>query len=882
MSITDDDSNSEFSSLTTSNNDEMLGVENASLRERVAELERKVHNYEDELIVLRSTTAELVRRMAHMEANAGAYKSVSPSGSVFERLSASNGTPKTARSASVATRRQFPTPPSPGHSFENGASLPRKFQKNLRLSGGTSTLNIPTGRSPRGSPLRKSMSTVDVKKPDANNNARPGVASPSAAMFKSFSKSSTRLGSLRSLGPSMRSVANIGTHLMTKEPVFHEDERELRVFVNPRGVSFPAPSDVVDVNPLREIATPESRLCLEWVHGYHGKRSRHNLHVLNTEEILFFVGSVVVLEHAADRRQRHYTEHTCDVTSIAVHPNGFLVATGQSSRHSQGRNILSPHRRPFSSERELDAALEAEQTQAHIRIWDLAALKTKMTIGVYDSSFERSVVSLSFSGAQLAAVDEKHCLSLWDTSLREPRRVVAKKVANETVFSTQFHSRSLLVSHGKTHFNFITLNAGGLSVNEIKFEGRDKPKCILAVSFTDQGTIVAGDSNGAISLWDPKTFRMVSRAVDVHPGGVFALQTLRNGHILSGGKDQKLTEWSAQDLVRVHGPLLVADDCGTIRTLAQGPGAIIYVGTMTNSILLGDMRSGNFRYIVRTHHEPVCGLAVYENGAAFATCSDDGRIFVWDVASRGLVREAIFQGGAHCLSICPANEAIVAVGGISNGNWRVLDTVADQTLFSATESDSPESVVSAIRFAPDAKTIVVATSDQRLVFATVSSNLRKFTKVHDCQGLAAPVFALDWSADSRIVRVNTRNNEVAYYCASSGRILGDHERPKDVGWASSTCPLRFETACIVQSSPGVMAVAGSHNDHLNAVVLESGAVRLYRNPSTSINANFVEYFGHSCNVANVAFAHADSRLITVGAEDAAVFQWRIEENRLPC
>uniref|UniRef100_A0A1I7ZH49 WD_REPEATS_REGION domain-containing protein n=1 Tax=Steinernema glaseri TaxID=37863 RepID=A0A1I7ZH49_9BILA len=305
---------------------------------------------------------------------------------------------------------------------------------------------------------------------------------------------------------------------------------------------------------------------------------------------------------------------------------------------------------------------------------------------------------------------------------------------------------------------------------------------------------------------------------------------------------------------------------------------MIYVGTMTNSILLGDMRSGNFRYVLRTHHDSVCGLTVYADGSSFATCSDDGNVFVWDVASMSLPRETLFQGGAHCVSVCPSNEAILAVGGVSNGNWRVLDTVAGRMLFSASESDSPDSVVSAIRFAPDSKTVVVATSDQRLVFATVSPNLQRYTKVHDCQGLASPVFALDWSADSKLVRVNTRSNDVGYYCASSGRILSEQERPKDIQWATTTCPLRFETACIVQSSPGVVAVAGSRNDRLNAAVLDSGAVRLYTNPTTSINANFVEALGHSGHVANVAFALSDSRLITVGAQDAAVFQWRIEAN----
>lgn len=47
--------------------DEMMEVENETLRERVAALEQKAHAQADELVCLRSTLADVLRRVAALE-----------------------------------------------------------------------------------------------------------------------------------------------------------------------------------------------------------------------------------------------------------------------------------------------------------------------------------------------------------------------------------------------------------------------------------------------------------------------------------------------------------------------------------------------------------------------------------------------------------------------------------------------------------------------------------------------------------------------------------------------------------------------------------------------------------------------------------------------
>lgn len=37
------------------------------------------------------------------------------------------------------------------------------------------------------------------------------------------------------------------------------------------------------------------------------------------------------------------------------------------------------------------------------------------------------------------------------------------------------------------------------------FQGRDKPKTVLSMCFGENDQVVTGDSNGTISIWDPRT-----------------------------------------------------------------------------------------------------------------------------------------------------------------------------------------------------------------------------------------------------------------------------------------------------------------------------------------------------------------------------------------
>jgi hypothetical protein len=53
---------------------------------------------------------------------------------------------------------------------------------------------------------------------------------------------------------------------------------------------------------------------------------------LLTGEIMWFTATLVVLYRKETNTQRYFREHTNEVTSVAVHPNQRIVASGQAGR----------------------------------------------------------------------------------------------------------------------------------------------------------------------------------------------------------------------------------------------------------------------------------------------------------------------------------------------------------------------------------------------------------------------------------------------------------------------------------------------------------------------------------------------------------------------
>lgn len=124
----------------------MLESEKSSLAGRVHDLERRVLTQQDEIVCLRSTLADVLRRVNQLEGiGSERQQQGQPTTTFSGRVSSAPGTP--ARTNSISSSRASPTPQQPlGHTFSNGSYGSNSLSNAYNGNGETIRLRKPQPR----------------------------------------------------------------------------------------------------------------------------------------------------------------------------------------------------------------------------------------------------------------------------------------------------------------------------------------------------------------------------------------------------------------------------------------------------------------------------------------------------------------------------------------------------------------------------------------------------------------------------------------------------------------------------------------------------------------------------------------------------------------
>ncbi|NWZ60535.1 EMAL3 protein, partial [Haliaeetus albicilla] len=708
----------------------------------------------------------------------------------------------------------------------------------------------------------------------------------------------------------------------------------VKMFLRGRPITMYVPSGLGPYGGLRAELPPE-RLQLDWVYGYRGRDSRSNLHVLASGELVYFIACVVILLHVPRRRQRHYLRHSDCVRCLAVHPDRLRVATGQAAGVDKDGKPLQPI----------------------VHIWDSATLLTLQQIGL--GSFERGVGSLAFStavspcppiplcvspiphpspsplspqdqGAYLCVVDDsnEHMMSVWDCARGTKQAEV--KSTNESVLTVEFNPQdsSSIITSGKSHVYFWTWSGATLTKKQGIFGKYKKPKFIQCFIFDAAGDVLTGDSEGNILTWT-QTYQ-IGQQTRAHEGSIFALCRRRDGTVLSGGgKDRRVVCWSPALVLLQEAEL--PERFGAVRTIAEGPGDELLVGTTRNALLRGTLATG-FTPIVQVgpkgvggvspswgwgddppslsppqgHTDEVWGLATHPSCCLFLTCGHDRQLCLWDGQEHALAWSLALEVGG------PGGDGHEPGMGVWEGWgrhgdqeaedwWLVLDTATQQPLAGGSDGNEQLSVV---RFSPgeplspspwrgcgrvpvhnflpvpaDGSFLAIGSHDNFIYIYSVTEGGRKYTRFGRCMGHSSFITHLDWSKDGRFVMSNSGDYEILYWDVAGGcKLLRNRFESRDREWASYTCVLGFHVFGVwPDGSDGtdINSLCRSHHERVVAVADDFCKVHLFQYPCARPKAPSHVYGGHGSHVTNVRFTHDDGHLISLGGKDTSVFQWRV-------
>ncbi|XP_042598439.1 echinoderm microtubule-associated protein-like 1 isoform X2 [Cyprinus carpio] len=793
------------------NDDSASAASSMEVTDRIASLEQRVQMQEDEIQLLKSALADVVRRLNVSE----------------EQQAMLNRKGPTKARPMIAA---LPLRPM----VNNGTVLPKK--------GGT--LPSPSSsKKDNSSPATKST----VKRTSSSEQVGPNNRKDSGVDSKS---NRTRAGSTGSNSSGKKATEN-----KQREPVFSADEGYVKMYLKGRPITMYMPKDLVDTYCLEAKADlPPKKLKLDWVYGYRGRDCRSNLYLLPTGETVYFIASVVVLYNVDEQLQRHYTGHTDDIKCLAVHPDKITIATGQVAGTSSDGKLLAPH----------------------VRVWDSVSLNTLHILGT--GFFDRALVCLSFSksngGSWLCVVDDSndHILSVWDWQREERLAEVKVMCYSDSVFVSflLITDANVIVTCGKSHLYFWSLEKGSLVKKQGLFEKQEKPKFVLCVTFSENGDAITGDSSGNILVWGKGSNRISLAIQGAHEASVFALCMLRNGTLVSGGKDRKLISWDEnyQKIQTVEVPELY----GPIRTVAEGRGETVLIGTTKNYVLQGSL-DGEFIPITQGHTDELWGLTVHPLKHQFLTCGHDKHVCLWDSASHQPIWTKTLEDAAQSAGFHPSG-ATVAIG-TQTGRWLVLDTESKDLVTVHTDGNEQLSVM---RFSPDGHFLAIGSHDNYIYIYAVAENGKKYSRVGKCSGHSSFITHLDWSVDSQYLVSNSGDYEILYWIPSVCKQVVSVETTRDIEWATFTCTLGFHVFGLwPDGSDGtdINAVCSSNAKRLLVTGDDFGKVHLFSFPCCQSRAPSHIYGGHSSHVTNVNFLQDDSHLISTGGKDMSVMQWRV-------
>ncbi|XP_069639591.1 echinoderm microtubule-associated protein-like 1 isoform X10 [Haliaeetus albicilla] len=838
--------------------DSASAASSMEVTDRIASLEQRVQMQEDDIQLLKSALADVVRRLNITEEQQAMQNKKGPTKdqSMIKKAAAEadkHVSPATTARPLVQTLPLRTT-------VNNGTVLPKKPSGSLPSPSGTRKETVSPAAKSRSVNL---LNACKLKKPALSTVKRTSSAERVSPGGRRESYGDSKGSRNRTGSTSSSSSGKKNSESKPKEPMFSAGKRRVthckeegyvKMFLRGRPVTMYMPKEQVESYNLEaKVELPAKRLKLEWVYGYRGRDCRSNLYLLPTGETVYFIASVVVLFNVEEQLQRHYTGHNDDVKCLAVHPDRITIATGQVAGTSKDGKQLPPH----------------------VRVWDSVTLNTLHVIGM--GFFDRAVTCIAFSksngGSSLCSVDDSndHVLSVWDWQKEE--KLADVKCSNEAVFAADFHptDTNIIVTCGKSHLYFWTLEGNSLIKKQGLFEKQEKPKFVLCVTFSENGDTITGDSSGNILVWGKGTNRISHAVQGAHEGGIFALCMLRDGTLVSGGgKDRKLISWNG-NYQKLH-KTEIPEQFGPIRTVAEGKGDVVLIGTTRNFVLQGTL-SGDFFPITQGHTDELWGLAVHSSKPQFFTCGHDKHITLWDATTHRPIWNKIIEDPAQSSGFHPS-APVVAVGTLT-GRWFVFDTETKDLVTVHTDGNEQLSVM---RYSPDGNFLAIGSHDNCIYIYGVSENGRKYTRIGKCSGHSSFITHLDWSVNSQYLVSNSGDYEILYWIPSACKQVVSVETTRDIEWATYTCTLGFHVFGVwPEGSDGtdINAVCRSHGRKLLSTGDDFGKVHLFSYPCSQFRAPSHVYGGHSSHVTNVDFLCEDTHLISTGGKDTSIMQWRV-------
>ena len=550
--------------------------------------------------------------------------------------------------------------------------------------------------------------------------------------------------------------------------------------------------------------------------------------------------------------QRFCLSHKDDIISLAMHPEGEYVATGELGR------------------------------KPRIIVWDSAG--SIRVLQIIEGYHTRGVNLLRFSkaGDRLvsAGLDRYHSIAVWHWSTNTmlcsfPGGLL--KVLDIEITPNGFG----VVQCGVKHIKFHSLQGRNVVSQRGLLGKKGKIQNMLCVAWVGNRAL-AGTADGRLYVFEGR--RLIQSFV-AHETSVNCVFSCSQG-VVSGGKDGIVKVWSSTLEMRRE---IKVGQFGSLRPSVRS----VCWDDADNRVLVGTRGCELFEFnsatgqdlnkgpIVQGHCAfELWGVSMHPFRKEFCTVGDDQTVRIWSLAHRRCLKQTKLDTMARAVSYDPTgNKIVVGLGGrVGKGRQKkdgAFVVLNEDDLSVAYESRDAKQWISDVKFSPDQNTLAIGSHDNNIYLYDVPNafELKAVMDKHNSY-----IHQFDFSADSQYMQSVCGAYELICSDPNTGTFIPAMSTLKDVRWETWTMPVGWPVKGVwpmYMEGTEIRTLDRSHYGNLLATGDNFGRLRLWRYPCIDVTAGNRTFVGHSEKINKVRFAPEDDYLISIGGSDKSIFQWKI-------
>ncbi|THU94401.1 WD40 repeat-like protein [Dendrothele bispora CBS 962.96] len=404
----------------------------------------------------------------------------------------------------------------------------------------------------------------------------------------------------------------------------------------------------------------------------------------------------------------------------------------------------------------------------------------------------------------------------------------------------------------------------------------------------DGKTLVSGDDNGNIKLWDVFNGKEVDISIGGHDGSVRSVAfSADSTRIVSGSNDKTVKLWDTATGGQIGDPLKGHDEC--VNSVAfSADGTRIVSGSDDKTIRLWSTATGaQIGDPLQGHQHYVKSVAFSADGTRIVSGSSDQTIRLWDTATGAQIGDPLKGHDGWVNSVGFSADGTRIVSGSSDKTIRLWDTATGVQIGDPLQGH--DDWVRSVAFSADGTRIVsgsddntirfweTATGDQigdplqghdqwvrsvafsadgtRIVSGSDDKTIRLWdtatgAQIQDpLQGHDDHVNSVAFSADGTGIVSGSSDNTIRVWDTATGAQIGDSLQSYD-GWVNS----------VAFSADGTRILSGSDDKTIRLWDIATGAQIGY------------PLQGHDSYVKSFPFS-ADSTRIVSGSSDMTIGLW---------